>query len=329
MNYIFPLEHCFSSDCTKVYIFGAGKIGNDIQKQIDAQNKVVNLGFIDNFITTESAVYDKIKHIGVNKPEILKTTEYDFIVLACTYKLIPEICKCLFDIGVQSEKILLCKQFGQYNPNKGSEWDRYYETAEADADWQVEKFFVPMISKYKIPLDSILDFPSGRGRIAESLYKFYGERISKFVCCDANSEAIDYCKKRFSGKGEFGFSVNKVNNEQLLPLDFPEANFKFIYSWDAMVHFSYRWLDFYISELYKILQNSGFLFIHHSNFGSLDVDVGYTKTELLSENFGTRALVTARDVDFISRKTGFEVIEQSVIDWIIPKLDCITILKKP
>jgi SAM-dependent methyltransferase len=333
MFYKLPIEN--NQQTTRIYIFGAGEIGNNYQQQIDSSDGIViNLGFIDNFVTMENVKFDSVRRIGVHKPEILTSVEYDYIVLACNYKLIPEICECLFKIGVNYKQILMgdpvqSKQSYTHTPNLGNGWNDYYEYAEEAADKQVQNFILPLIDQFEFSFDKVLDFPSGCGRIAKSLYKVYNNKIGKLICCDANADAIDFCRQRFSDNNVFDFTVNKVDNWQCIPFDFLEDSFSFIYSWDAMVHFSYKWLDFYIGEFYRICQNGGHVLIHHSNFGSPDVCIGQEKSEQWSKYPHWRSNISAEDMSYISKKNGFQVAKQKIIDWgREPKLDCITILRK-
>jgi len=329
MSYCFPFEKCLSLEYERIFIFGAGEIGSYFQKQID-DNKWAgtNLGFIDNYLKKENAS-EIVNRIGLNTPEILKTTKYDGIVLACSYHLIPEICESLFNIGVDCKQIVLPEiNVNSFTPNIGDRWDSYYEKAEKANDIQLEMYFIPLLSKYEISFSRVLDFPSGRGRMAESMNKTYSEQIEKFVCCDANHEAINFCRERFANNGKFGFIVNKVDEWECIPFDFKNNSFTFVYSWDAMVHFSYKWLDFYIGEFYRILENNGYVFIHHSNLSATNVKVDNGKSDAFNKNPDWRSLISAKDIRHISEKHGFTVVEQNVIDWSIPNLDCISLLRK-
>lgn len=94
------------------------------------------------------------------------------------------------------------------------------------------------------------------------------------------------------------------------------------------MHFSYKWLDFYIGEFFRIIENNGYVFIHHSNLSATDVKVENGKSEIWSDNPGWRAPVSSKDVKYISEKHGFTVVEQNIIDWEVSNLDCITLLRK-
>ena len=333
MESSFPFEVCSSKNYTRIYIFGAGVIGSNFQKQLDEQDEVTNLGFIDNFVTTDTASAEVAK-VGVYKPEFLRDNEdvnYDCIVLACSYNLIPEICETLFSVGVDFKKIVMptLMKAPFFTPDIKDDWNYFYEHAEIKAVSQVEKFFVPIITKRQISLNRVLDFPSGRGRIAEVVYNTYAESVQSFTCCDINSEAISYCRERFADNKVFDYIINKVDELECIPLEFKGKSFTFIYSWDAMVHFSYKWLDFYISEFFRILDDGGYVLIHHSNLGSPDVEVINGKSENWYENPHYRTPVSAKDIKLISERCGFTVVEQICIDWEgVPDLDCITLLKK-
>ncbi|MCL2399033.1 MAG: class I SAM-dependent methyltransferase [Defluviitaleaceae bacterium] len=329
IEYTFPFSTCLSQKITRIYVFGAGQIGNKFQQQIEEQSDIVNLGFIDNFITVANTQNDPVKKIGVSKPDALNDVKFDAIVLACSYYLIPEICDCLFRLGIDSNKIITPEiRFSSNTPALGDGWDNFYNASEERADDKVKGIIVPIIEKHPISFERILDFPSGRGRIAEHLFKIYGDKIHTFTLCDANKEAIEYCKERFSHSDCFNYFTNVVDEWQCVKLDFDDNSFSFIYSFDSMVHFSYKWLDFYIGEFKRTLQSGGYAFVHHSNLASPNVDIRRHKSEYWQNNPSWRSLVSAEDVHMIAERHGFSVVEQTLINWVIPNLDCITILRR-
>lgn len=55
----------------------------------------------------------------------------------------------------------------------------------------------------------------------------------------------------------------RVSELESIPAD--NESMSFIYSWDAMVHFDYRSVDYILSEFTRILKNGGYAVIHHSN----------------------------------------------------------------
>ena len=337
MKYNFPFEACRASGHKKVCIFGAGFKGLRFQRQLLDAGDIANKAFIDNFITADKAC-ETINAVGVYKPQEFKDQiiDFDCIVLACDYHLIPQLCADLFSIGICSSKIVLPKLdvtqkldvAHSLTPNTGESWDSYYDEAEATAHNVYERHFVPVLDKYPISFRHTLDFACGRGRIAEQVYLHNKNGIEKIICCDSNQLAIDYCRTRFADSDKFDFLVNEADEMHTVPLKFPDECFSFIFSWNAMVHFSYKWLDFYIGEFWRMLQSGGYAFIHHSNLGSPSVYDGQAKHETWNMNPGSRTLVSSVDVQRIAEKNGFVVVDQKIIDWHVKDLDCLSILRK-
>jgi len=337
IKYSFPFKICGYKGFYRVYIFGAGKIGRQLQEQLDYQDGtwdiITNIGFIDNFVDNEAPNYNRVKEIGVFSPSVLKDSKYDAVVLACKPELIPEICECLFKNGVDSSKILLPNYSRPvfYSPDMGDAWNHYYQRAEDGAIIQYEESIAPLLESIPdeapISYQRMLDFPSGRGRMAQVFIDNHGNCIEKLVCCDANSDAIDYCRERFAHDKRFDFLVNKVDEWRCIPLDFQDESFTFILSWDAMVHFSYKWIDFYINEIYRMLENGGYALVHHSNMASPDV-VLKNKSETWNDNPGGRTPVSAEDVKWISERCGFRIVKQTFVDIYVPNMDCVTLLYK-
>ena len=208
------------------------------------------------------------------------------------------------------------------DPKNTELWHDYYKEAEGKAWAQFNKYLKPMLdARPEISFDSVLDFACGFGRMANIL-KYRAETIT---CCDINSLAIEHCKERFSSDGACKFSYCACDGSLSLPFD--DKSFSFIFSWDAMVHFKYKWLDYYMHEFGRIIRDGGHVLIHHSNYGNTAVDA--EKSENYCDNPHYRTNVAAEDIAFIAKKHDFAVIAQNVIDWgNAPKLDCISLLRK-
>lgn len=194
-----------------------------------------------------------------------------------------------------------------------------------DAVSSFDCYIKPFLSRHPdIDCTRTMDFACGRGRIAE----LFTTAAKSIILCDVNVDAIEYCKKRFKDfrQNEFAFVVTKTEGIRPLALPLDASSVSFIYSWDAMVHFDYRWLDFYISEFARVLQHGGHALVHHSNLGGDDCSA--CKNEYWAGNPGSRALVSKNDVRFIAEKNKFVVEEQVLIDWGVQNLDCITLLKR-
>ena len=239
----------------------------------------------------------------------------------------------MLDLGVSKEKIVRKVVVYDYeyeihtlatpDPENSTAWDEYYERAESDAASQFDVFFEPILSKYRdIKLEKVLDFACGRGRMA---YVF--SKISKSItCCDVNAFAIDFCTDRFKDIKDcaFDYVINKRSDKVLNGLQIKDNSHTFLYSWDAMVHFNYKWMDFYLKEFYRILSSGAYAVIHHSNYS----EVGDNTSENWYDHQHGRASVSHNDIAFIARNHGFDVVEQRVIDWGTPSLDCISVLRK-
>ena len=172
------------------------------------------------------------------------------------------------------------------------------------------------MNKYHFDFSNVLDFACGKGRIAELLSTFSGS----LTCVDTNDEAIAYCSERFSNKDNV---VCKVSEPESIPVD--SGSMSFIYSWDAMVHFDYRSIDYILTEFSRVLKSGGQAVIHHSNakgHSSFEADKNWRK------NPHWRSEFNAQDMAHICQKSGFIIEEQLVIDWGVKSLDCISVIKK-
>ncbi len=198
---------------------------------------------------------------------------------------------------------------------RDGDWSEYYDSAEADVTWQW-RIIEPYLTGPPEPdLSTVLDFACGRGRIAE---RFAG-RSRKLICTDMAPEAIEACRRRFAGHPNVECVVN---GDGSIPV--PSRSITFLYSWDAMVHFSAGELEEYFAEFQRVLGPGGMGLVHHSNYAALS-DVARP----WQENPGSRAFVSAEDVQRICDHHGLKVIRQQVIDWSRPKLDCITLFEHP
>ena len=213
------------------------------------------------------------------------------------------------------------------DPKDTERWNKYYIKAEAKAEKQFESYIQPILKNNPdISLENMLDFACGFGRIA-NIFKHHANKIT---CCDINKRAIDFCKERFveSGKTQshkciFEYCIS----DDSLTLPFSDKEFSFIISWDAMVHFKYKWVDYYLGEIYRILKNGGYALIHHSNYGNVEPEKD--KSENYLDNPHSRANMKKEDVTRLAERYGFKVVEQITFDWHeVQGLDSISLLKK-
>jgi ubiquinone/menaquinone biosynthesis C-methylase UbiE len=196
---------------------------------------------------------------------------------------------------------------------RDGDWSEYYDSAEADAasQWLIIE---PFLSESPRPdLSIVLDFACGRGRIAERFADISG----KVICADMSEDAIERCRQRFAKRSNVEYLVNGNGS---IPV--PSGSITFLYSWDAMVHFSAAELEEYFVEFKRVLKPDGMGLIHHSNYAALS-----SVARPWLQNPGSRAYVSAEDVRRICEKCGLILVKQQVIDWSQENLDCITVLK--
>ncbi|WP_421198044.1 class I SAM-dependent methyltransferase [Aeromonas enteropelogenes] len=201
----------------------------------------------------------------------------------------------------------------------GYDWGAYYKSAELATQAQYQKFIKPILEQWEGELDysNVLDFACGEGRIAELMQ----ERCQNLRLIDANTKAVDFCRERFA---KYQHVQVQCNAAGALPQ--ADGSLSLIYSWDAMVHFSYKSLDFYLYEFNRVLQPQGYVLMHHSNLAALANKMRVF--EQWNFNPAGRSLVSKEDVIFIAQHHGFEVVEQTLIDWECNDMDCISVLKK-
>jgi ubiquinone/menaquinone biosynthesis C-methylase UbiE len=196
---------------------------------------------------------------------------------------------------------------------RDGDWSAYYDSAEACAasQWQI---IAPYLRESPEPdLSVVLDFACGRGRIAER----FADLSGKLICADMSVAAIEACRQRFAKNSNVECLVNGNGS---IPV--PSGSITFLYSWDAMVHFSNSELEEYFVEFKRVLKTDGMALIHHSNYAALS-----SVARPWQANPGSRAYVSAEDARRIAEKCGLSIVKQQVIDWSQANLDCITVLR--
>lgn len=197
----------------------------------------------------------------------------------------------------------------EFQTPEETDWSKYYLDAEAHAEMQFRNIFSQELDKFNLSV--VLDFACGHGRIAQ----FFRPIVGQLILCDVNQEAIEYCKLRF-GRSE---SIEYLLNTEVLPVE--NDSITFLYSWDAMVHFDKARIAHYFKEFSRVMMPGGYAMIHHSNLGNTG--------QHWQKNIHCRENVSAKNVRDICEDLGLEIISQKIIDWGVPKLDCITTFRKP
>jgi ubiquinone/menaquinone biosynthesis C-methylase UbiE len=189
---------------------------------------------------------------------------------------------------------------------------KYYLDAEKATDDQWRTIIWPMIKG--LDFSVCLDLAAGYGRHSAQLLQQGGQ----VIVVDINQPAIDFCRERFKGNDKVrclltdGYSLKGVEDKSVT----------LVFSFDAMVHFDSDVVRAYLQEFTRILRPGGSCFIHHSNFtGDPAGDIDRVPHR---RNFMSRELMA-----HYALKSGLTVTRQQLLDWSEPKLDCLTILRKP
>jgi ubiquinone/menaquinone biosynthesis C-methylase UbiE len=135
---------------------------------------------------------------------------------------------------------------------------------------------------------------------------------------DINPENLDYCRQRFAS--DPGMHYVKTDGASLRGIR--SGTVTLLYSFDSMVHFDSDVVRAYLQESYRVLRPGGRCFFHHSNYtGNPGGDF---KDSPHWRNFMSKELFAHYSI-----RSGLQVLEQRVIDWTEPDLDCLTLLEKP
>lgn len=201
----------------------------------------------------------------------------------------------------------------------------YYERAELD-DWLLpfwgeQSPFLRLFQR--LDASCLVELACGRGR--HTAHILADDRLAKpgsIVLMDANAENIEQCRKRFASRPEMQCRQN--NGVDFRPL--PDFSATAIFCYDAMVHFEYDCVLSYVQDAFRVLRGGGQALLHHSNYANPG---SHWNDNPHSRNFMSRELMS-----HAAQRTGFEVVEQIVMDWgedwnLAPGLDCLTLLRKP
>ncbi|MGC1305318.1 MAG: class I SAM-dependent methyltransferase [Caulobacteraceae bacterium] len=192
--------------------------------------------------------------------------------------------------------------------------ETYHARAAQDMDWQWQNFYRPFSDKYHPDLSAVADFAAGYGRNTRKLLEFGAKHVTMI---DVNPDCVRALQKSLAGKAASAVLNNGYDLSNL-----KAGSFTFFYSFDAMVHFDAELIISYIPEIHRVLAPGGLAFLHHSNFtGSPGAD--------FRNNPHWRNYMSANIFQHFAIRAGFDVLEQRVIDWGIPNLDCISVLRRP
>lgn len=193
----------------------------------------------------------------------------------------------------------------------------YFERAE-QSDW-LNTFWDKNGDFYKmfihLDLSNVIELACGHGRHVPMYCLLSGH----ITLVDILKDNIIFCKERFKDKTNIsyycnnGFNLSDLNNNVYTSL----------FTYDAMVHFEMLDIASYLKEFYRVLVPGGYALIHHSN-NTADY------TAAFGNGLAQRSYMSADIFAYLAYRSGFEIVEQKIIDWEGEKdLDCITLLRKP
>ncbi len=303
----------------RIAIYGGGEIGESYRDQV----KVT--GFCHLVCVTDRRYDKSFQQHGIAHVPVTQLTEQqvDVIVIA-SEKFSDDICATLASMPQLSAKVIPYPSKHQFGGIAAAptpdifNWDNYYYEAEAVAQKQFEQHIAPLLDKWEanINLKNVIDFACGHGRIAQIM----APRCGSLTCLDINADSIAFCQQRFQNYD----NVNcKRNAQDALPVS--SETIDFVYSWDAMVHFSFPDIKIYIKEFARVLKPGGYVLMHHANLAAL---AGVVVHEDWRENPHYRSKVSNQHIRTSAEEAGLRVVEQHTIAWEINDLDGITLLQK-
>ncbi|MFQ2222642.1 class I SAM-dependent methyltransferase [Aeromonas enteropelogenes] len=308
-----------------IAIYGAGEISKSFLSQLSGINYCQVAWLVDRKFESK----EQQGKLVCLPPQMMDWQQPDQIVIA-SQAFKNDMSEYLLASGVSASKLITIEDAQEIDvldfiqarlsaTPAVYDWGSYYKSAELAAQAQYKKFIKPILEELEGELDysNVLDFACGEGRIAELMQ----ERCQHLQLIDASVKAVDVCRKRFA---KYPHVQVQCNAASALPQ--ADSSLSLVYSWDAMVHFSYKSLDFYLCEFSRVLQPHGYVLMHHSNLAAL---TGHMRIfDVWSLNVNGRSNISKDDISFIAKHHGFKVVSQKVITWGIDNIDCITILKK-
>lgn len=193
----------------------------------------------------------------------------------------------------------------------------YYDLAEQNLwpFWSDDRPFRRLF--HTLDRSDLVELACGHGRHAAHISRNY--QIGRLTLVDINEQNIAFCRGRFAGDGRFAYVVNSGGDLAALS----SGGYGAIFCYDAMVHFEYDDVIAYLAESHRILREGGRALLHHSNYDG-------TPGARYSDNPHWRNFMSARLFAHAAMRSGFKVVEQSLLDWAgVTNLDCVTLLEKP
>lgn len=309
----------------RIILFGAGKNGQNILKFLDHMG---TSDIVDSFCVSNPAeAGGMIEGRPVLEYEKAKIKKLPFVITTGKYSAVVrdrlEKDGCVFfdEIG----KFL--QQTAGMDPVKVNRdycaffhidaMDVYFDSADSDHAlgifWGIESPFHKMFEK--LDLTNVIELACGRGRHVDKYY----DKAGLITLVDILEKNIEYCKERFAGRE--GISYYQNNGYDLSELR--DGGYTAIFTYDSMVHFEMFDIFSYLKETYRVLKPGGMGLFHHSNLMT-----DYSQTFENAGNPDARNFMSKELFAYLAYKAGLEIVEQQIVDWTQPEMDCITLVRK-
>jgi SAM-dependent methyltransferase len=191
----------------------------------------------------------------------------------------------------------------------------YHGAAARDMQSHWDGFIEPTIRRHPFNYTNTVDFACGYGRNTDFLLPL-AENITMI---DVNVHNLEYCRNKYIENPKV--TIKQCNGYDLSNID--DGAHTFFYTFDSMVHFPQEIVRSYLPEVFRILRCNGYAFIHHSNYTAGGPKRSFQK------NPHWRNYMSAEIFADIAAAAGFVVIEQTLLNWGVPDIDCISVLQKP
>lgn len=307
---------------TKIIIYGAGERGRGFYNFFEKHGKQeMVIGFCDR----NYAVIENLKGKKVMSFEEAARYQVPFLISIVDKTAVNEIKGMIEENHLEwitlddlatafgLDKVTFNREFCADFHVKGM--NRYFE--EAEAITAVECFWgekSPFFDKFKkLNLENVIELACGRGRHVPH----YLQIAEHVTLVDILEENITYVKKRFADEKKISYYCNNGYNLA----DLETGKYTALFCYDAMVHFEMMDIYEYLKDIYRVLTPGGMVLIHHSN------NTSDYRASFANAPHG-RSFMSKDIFAYLAYRTGFEVLEQEVIDWGIKDLDAISLIQK-
>ncbi len=303
-----------------VIIYGAGARGKGIYNFFARYGKEDAIkGFCDRNYENMSAFHGKKvmsfeEALKYELPFLISITDKDVDSVRQNIEREHGRWICLDDMAAffGKDRVSFNREFCAFFHVSGM--DGYFEAAEG----MLEGFWgegTPFRSKFnKLDLKNVIELACGRGRHVHR----YLQNAGKITLVDILEKNMDICRSRFRTEKKIHYYCNNGYNLEALK----SGEYTSLFCYDAMVHFEMMDIYEYLKDIYRVLVPGGRALIHHSN------NMGDYRASFANAPNG-RSFLSKDLFAYLAYRSGFEILEQEVIDWGIKELDCISLIQKP